>query len=253
MSWLKTLIKTSVNVLLPPRCPVSGTVVDAPGMLCSDAWASLLFIAPPYCAQCGVPFEFDLSERGAVLKKEQQEMMCAACLASAKPYSRARSALVYDEGSRHLILAFKHGDQTHLTLSFGPWLCSCGTEILAGADALIPVPLHWMRLIKRRYNQSALLGEDLRRRTGIPHWPDALHRQRNTPTQGHQNTADRRANVQGAFSLNPVYQDRICGKNLVLLDDVLTTGATAEECARILLKEGARQVDVLTIARVVKN
>lgn len=246
MSWLKTSAAACVNLLLPPRCPLSGEVVDKPGMVSAESWAKLLFISSPYCFGCGLPFEVNV--QGVEL-----ETLCGNCLVASKPYRRARSVLVYNDDSRKLILAFKHGDQTHLTLSFGPWLHSYGGEVLAEADALVPVPLHWMRLVKRRYNQSALLAEDLRRRTGIPHWPDVLRRERNTPTQGHQNAAERHANVQGAFSLNPAYQEKIRGKNLVLLDDVLTTGATVEECARILLKEGARQVDVLTVARVVKG
>lgn len=246
MNWLKTSVVACVNLLLPPRCPLSGVVVDRPGMVSAESWAGLVFISSPHCSSCGLPFEVDI--QGTEL-----ETLCGSCLASPKPYYRARSVLAYNDDSRKMILAFKHGDQTHLTLSFGPWLQSCGKDLLAEADALVPVPLHWVRLVKRRYNQSALLGEDLRRRTGIPHWPDILRRERNTPTQGHQNATDRHTNVHGAFSLNPAYRERVRGKNLVLLDDVLTTGATVEECTKVLLKEGARQVDVLTVARVIKS
>jgi predicted amidophosphoribosyltransferase len=161
MNWLKTSVVACVNLLLPPRCPLSGVVVDRPGMVSAESWAGLVFISSPHCSSCGLPFEVDM--QGTEL-----ETLCGSCLASPKPYHRARSVLAYNDDSRKLILAFKHGDQTHLTLSFGPWLQSCGKDVLAEADALVPVPLHWVRLVKRRYNQSALLGEDLRAENGNP-------------------------------------------------------------------------------------
>jgi predicted amidophosphoribosyltransferase len=196
MNWLKTSVVACVNLLLPPRCPLSGVVVDRPGMVSAESWAGLVFISSPHCSSCGLPFEVDV--QGTEL-----ETLCGSCLASPKPYHRARSVLAYNDDSRKLILAFKHGDQTHLTLSFGPWLQSCGKDVLAEADALVPVPLHWVRLVKRRYNQSALLGEDLRRRTGIPHWPDVLRRERNTPTQGHQNASRSPCECSRCFLTQP--------------------------------------------------
>lgn len=181
-------------------------------------------------------------------------MLCAECLAFPKPYERARAVFSYENPCRQMILAFKHGDQTHLAPSFATWLKTGGAEFLGEADALVPVPLHWLRLLKRRYNQAALLGRELGKKSGIPHWPDVLKRVRNTPSQGHKGVGNRRKNVSGVFVLAPSWREKTPGKRLVLIDDVLTTGATVEECARVLIQEGkAARVDVLTIARVLRD
>jgi len=153
----------------------------------------------------------------------------------------------YDEGSRGLILALKHGDRTHGAPAFGRWMRRAGAELLEDADFLVPVPLHWTRLFKRRYNQSALLAHAIHAAGGPPMAADWLRRRRRTPPQGRLSGAARGANVRGAFALAPGRSVR--GLKLVLIDDVFTSGATAEECARVLLAEGAGRVDVLTLAR----
>ncbi len=211
-------------------------------MLAPSVWGRLEFIAAPQCAACGWPFEFEVGEGS----------LCVACLARRPAYGMARSALKYNDASRDLVLGFKHADKTHAAPAFVPWMMTAGRDVLSGADLLVPVPLHRLRLIARRYNQAALIAHALAKCAKVPVLPDALLRIRSTPPQGHLNAKQRRRNVRKAFAVNPKRAKQVAGKTIVLIDDVYTTGATAEECARILLKAGARAVHVLTLARVVK-
>lgn len=235
-----------LDTLLPPRCLVCGTVVQRQGGLCAGCWRRLTFIAPPYCACCGLPFAY------RVEGEREGALLCAVCLADPPPFGRARSVLVYDDGSRPLILAFKHADRTHAARPFGAWLARAGADVLRGADLLVPVPLHRWRLLLRRYNQSALLARAVGRECGLPVIPDLLVRRRRTRTQGGLDGTGRRRNVAGAFAVRAGARGDLAGRRVVLVDDVLTTGATAAECVRTLLAGGAASVDVLTIARVVK-
>ncbi|MBP2232327.1 ComF family protein [Azospirillum agricola] len=231
-----------LDALLPPRCLCCGTAVDRQGGLCPGCWSGLSFIAPPFCARCGLPFEY----------AAQEGNVCGACLAAPPAFARARAVLVYDDGSRPLVLGFKHGDRIHAADAYGGWLARAGKELLADADLLAPVPLHRGRLFRRRYNQAALLAQALAKRCGVPAVPDLLLRQRATPTQGGLNREGRHRNVRGAFRLR-CGPASVEGKRVVLVDDVLTTGATLAECARVLGRAGAARVDVLTLARVVKE
>jgi ComF family protein len=237
-------VKRFIFQVLPPKCPLSGEIVESQGMLSSKAWQSLNFISSPICNCCGLPLEIEIDEAASLL--------CASCMADPKPYNKARSAIVYDDASRNLILAFKHGDQTHMTLTFVPWLKRAGLEMLDDCDLLVPVPLHWLRLLKRRYNQSALITSRLARETGIAHVPDILKRVRHTPVQGHLSSRDRQKNVAGAFIVNAKHRQTVRGRKIILVDDVFTTGATIGECAETLYAAGALRVDVLTVARVSK-
>lgn len=239
-----------LDALLPPRCLGCGEAVDRQGGLCAGCWTRLTFIAPPFCACCGLPFEYEAQE-GA---------LCGACVAAPPPFARARAVLVYDDGSRPLVLGFKHGDRIHAARAYGVWLARAGRELLEDADRLVPVPLHRGRLFRRRYNQAALLAQALSRHSGVPTVPDLLERRRATPTQGGLDRQGRERNVKGAFRLRPglsgqglAGQKLIDGQRLVLVDDVLTTGATLAECTRVLLRAGAARVDVLTLARVVRR
>lgn len=231
-----------VDAVLPPRCLKCGDLIGAPESLCPACWAGLRFLAAPCCACCGYPFEVAAAE-GA---------LCASCTAAHPPYRRARAAWAYDDGCRDLILAFKHADRLDLAKPFARWMAQAGPDLLAEADIITPVPLHWRRLLFRRYNQAALLAQVLARLGGKPLVPDLLRRRKATQKQGHLSRLGRRRNVQGAFEFGHRARQLVAGKRVLLVDDVVTTGATVEGCCRALLSAGAVSVDVLALARVVR-
>jgi ComF family protein len=239
---VRGLLEAALDAVLPPRCVITGDPVERQGMLSSPAWLALDFIAEPFCSLCGLPFDFE-ADPGA---------LCVSCLDDRPHFSTARAALKYNESSRDLVLGFKHGDKTHAVLAFVPWLRRAGAEILGRADYIVPVPLHYRRQVARRYNQSMLIARALGNAAGVKILPDALKRVRPTPPQGHLNAAERARNVRGAFAFNIRHAEALKGKTVLLVDDVYTTGATANECAQALLKGGAGRVDVLTLARVVR-
>ncbi|HVA35247.1 MAG TPA: ComF family protein [Stellaceae bacterium] len=228
-----------LDLLLPPRCLKCGSEIGGDGALCASCWRSIAFLQPPCCTRCGLPFEVDLGA-GAV---------CGACARDAPLYARARAAMRYDEASRTLVLAFKHGDKLQLAPALGLFMRRAGAELLATCDVIAPVPLHWTRLLARRYNQAAVLAHALGG-GGPPVEADLLQRRRATPSQGRGGRAERRRNVRGAFALKRGRS--VSGRRVLLVDDVLTTGATVTECARVLLDSGAKAVDVLTLARTMR-
>lgn len=231
---------TLLDLLLPPRCLKCGVEIGGDGALCAECWRGIAFLQPPCCARCGLPFEIDL---GA-------EAICGACARETPLYARARAALRYDEASRTLVLAFKHGDKLQLAPALGRFMRRAGAELLATCDVIAPVPLHWTRLFTRRYNQAAILAHALVRDGDPPVVADLLERHRATPSQGRSGRTERRRNVRGAFALKR--SRAVAGRRVLLVDDVLTTGATVSECARTLLDAGATAVDVLTLARTVR-
>lgn len=236
-----------LDLVLPPRCLACGTEVGAPGALCPGCWQGVRFIAPPHCARCGLPFDYDPTGGGTA------DLACGACLARPPDFDRCRSVFAYDDASRSLVLGFKHGDRTDCAAAFAQWLARSGAALLAEPDVIIaPVPLHRWRLLKRRYNQSAMLALELGRLTGRTAVPDLLVRRRATPSQGGLTAKGRARNVRGAFAVNPRRAEKLRGARILLVDDVFTTGATAAECARTLRRGGARAVDVLTLSRVVR-
>jgi ComF family protein len=240
---IQGVVMAVVDTVLPPRCVLSGEIVDRQGMLAPQIWTELSFMSAPLCACCGLPFEFEV-EKGS---------LCGACLEDRPEYETARAALRYDDLSRRLILGFKHGDQMQAVVAFMPWLKAAGAEMLKEADFLVPVPLHRWRLFRRRYNQAAVLAHYLAKDTGLPVMMDAMMRVRATPPQGHLSAKDRYKNVQRAFAVNSARASAIKGKTIILMDDVYTTGATVRECTKALLKAGAAKVHVLCVARVVKG
>jgi ComF family protein len=230
-----------LDLLLPPRCLKCGAAVGAAGALCAPCWRGITFLGAPCCACCGLPFPFD----------QGPDALCGACARARPAFARARAAMRYDEESRRLILAFKHGDRLHLAPALGAWMRRAGAELIAEADSIVPVPLHWTRLFARRYNQAAVLAHALAGAGGTRVGADWLKRRRRTPSQGKRNREARRRNVAGAFQVRR--RQDVEGRRILLIDDVFTTGATLEECARVLLRAGAARVDALTLARAVRE
>ncbi|MBB4284915.1 ComF family protein [Roseospira goensis] len=241
-------LRPALDLVLPPRCLRCGALVAATGALCADCFAEATFITPPLCDRCGVPFGGDW---GAPAAEEAAGLLCGACARRRPAWRRARAALVYDDGARPLILAFKHGDRTDAVPALAGWMGRAAGPLLDTADLIVPVPLYRWRLWRRRFNQSALLAGALARLSGRAWAPTGLIRWRATPSQGGLGHAGRAANVRGAFRVSR--PERIAGRRVLLVDDVLTTGATAAECCRVLDRAGADSVDVLTLARVIRD
>lgn len=235
----------ALDMILPPRCIGTGEIVDKQGMIAPALWQDLDFIAPPYCSQCGSPFDFEDSFEDTTL--------CGDCLTKPPVFDTARSALRYNDASRRLLLRFKYSDQQHAAVTFARWLHHAGLTELQSADYILPVPLHWRRFWQRRFNQSALLALALSRLTDIAVLPDILLRKRFTGPQKGLSRRARQKNVRMAFTVDPAKAWKIKDKHLILIDDVLTSGATANECAKLLKRKGAARVTVLTVARVLRK
>ena len=240
---MRMILKVMLNLIVPPRCPISGELVGETGQLSPDVWKDIHFISDPYCTSCGVPFAVELGE--------DMHIECASCLAHPPEYDQARAGVVYDDLTRQLVLRYKHGDHLYLTRSFIPWMEMVGADLVERADMIVPVPLHWTRLLKRRYNQAGLLAKALADKYTKLYAPFALKRVKATAPQGQRKAKDRHVNVKQAFKTSPKYN--VEGKTILLIDDVMTSGATVNECAKILKAAGAEEVNILAVARAVKS
>jgi len=236
----RALFGRALDVALPTLCPACREPVGGNG-LCASCWAKLSLIAPPYCERLGIPFAYDPGP--GVLSMQ--------ALADPPAYHRARAAVRYDDIARVLVHALKYGDRLDLAPTMGRWMARAGRELVADADALIPVPLHWRRLWARRFNQSALLAKTISQESGIGIAEGVLKRVKATIQQVGLSQTERAQNVQGAFRVPSERRADVAGRRLVLIDDVWTSGAASDACARTLLRAGASQVDVVVFARVV--
>lgn len=234
--------RAALDVLLPPRCLACDAGVDRPGALCAACFRSMSFVSAPFCAACGVPF----AHRG----QGSAAGLCPGCAARRPAFDRARAALRYDDAAKRVLLPFKHADRTEAALPLARLMHRAGAALLADADLIAPVPLHRWRLLKRRYNQAALLAGALGRLAGRPVVQDLLRRTRATAPLGDLTAAARAELVAGAIAIRPGRRARVAGRRVLLVDDVMTSGATACACAEALLAAGASAVDVLVAARV---
>ena len=232
-------IGRAIDLVLPPLALDDAERPQSPG-LSVRSWERIRFIDGPVCDGCGAPFAHSMGVSA----------LCAACLATTRSVGRARAACLYDEHSRDLILKLKHADRTDLAPLFARWLSRSAADLLGEADAICPVPLHPRRLLSRRYNQAAEIARPLARQWKVAYRPDLLSRTRSTPTQGGRSGRARRENVRGAFAVPTRNHDAVKGRRILLIDDVLTTGATGEACAGALMKAGAAAVDLAVVARV---
>jgi ComF family protein len=231
--------RAAQDLIFPHHAFDAGSRASSPG-LTALGWSKIAFLEAPVCDGCGAPFDYDMGEG----------VRCPSCEARPKAFTRARAACLYDEHSRDLILKFKHADRLDLVRLFSLWLGRAAADLIAEADAVVPVPMHPLRLIRRRYNQAAEIARPLARRAGLAYWPGALKRRRAGESQAGKSGSGRRRNVQGAYACPASWERRIAGKRILLVDDVMTTGATAEACAKALTRAGAAAVYVAVIARV---
>jgi len=235
----RAALRTALDLALPPLCPSCRVPVEGRG-LCPSCWSKLSFITRPYCERLGIPFAYDPGP--GILSME--------AIADPPSYNRARATVRFDGISRALVHSLKYGDRLDLAPMMGRWMGRAGREILAEADALVPVPLHWRRQWARRFNQSAMLATAVSAESGVPIAGGVLKRVKATAQQVGLSRSERASNVQGAFKVPEESKGAVVGRRLVLVDDVLTSGATVDGCARALNRAGAANVDVLIFARV---
>jgi ComF family protein len=239
---LRAPLRLTLDIALPPLCPACREPVGESLGLCAQCWSKLSPIAPPYCARLGIPFAYDPGPG----------ILSMQAIADPPAYTRARAAVRYDDVARTLVHALKYGDRLDLAPVMGRWMARAGRELLSDTDIIVPVPLHWRRLWARRFNQSALLAKILSGIAGRPVGYQSLKRVKATPQQVGLSRAERALNVQGAFKVMPDGKAEIARRRILLIDDVLTSGATVDACTRALLRAGANSVDVLVFARVVE-
>lgn len=236
--------QAALHLVYPPQCLTCGALVTTDFGLCGPCWRETPFISGLVCDQCGVPLPGEDSG-----KPEH----CDDCLTIARPWSRGRAALLYKDKARSMVLALKHGDRLDLARPAAAWMLRAAAPIVEPGMLVAPVPLHWLRLFKRRYNQSALLSQAIARSARLDHCPDLLLRRRATGSQEGRGRDDRFANMADAITLHPKRAAMVEGRHVLLVDDVMTSGATLAAAAEACVAGGARGVSVLTLARVAKD
>ncbi|WP_423602046.1 ComF family protein [Sphingomonas sp. MS122] len=226
-----------IALALPPRCPGCSEVVEADHRFCASCWGEFTLIAPPWCAACNLPFEFDRGE----------EALCGQCLAVPPVHDGVRAAVAYGPAARALVLKLKYGGRT----AYAATAARLMARLMPGdAELLVPVPLHRWRIWGRGFNQAALIAHELARLRGVPADLDLLRRIRATPVLRGLGARGRAKAVAGAFAAAPGARERVAGRSVVLVDDVFTSGATADACVRLLKRAGAARVTILCWARV---
>jgi ComF family protein len=234
------LMKGAIRIVYPDQCVACGEQVEGAHGLCPSCWAETPFVRGLACDSCGQPLLGDRRDGTAV---------CDDCLALPRPWDRGRAALLYERGGRRLVLRLKHGDRTDLARPAARWLAEAGRDVLAPGTLLVPVPVHWTRLLSRRYNQAAELARALSALTGLDTVPDALVRTRRTKVQDGLGVDARFLNTDGAIRATRA----LTGRAVVLIDDVMTSGATLSAATEACLVAGASRVSVLVLARVAKT
>ncbi len=240
---LAAALRGLVALVYPPVCVACRAATGEAQALCAHCWGEIGFIERPYCERLGTPFAVDLGPG----------LLSPTAIADPPVFGRARAVCRFEGVARELVHRLKYGDRAELALTLGRMMAQAGHELIAEADLVAPVPLHRTRLWRRRFNQAALLAGTVARLAALPHEPALLARVRRTRQQVGLSRSQRADNLQGAFRVPESARRLVEGRRVLLVDDVLTTGATVNAAARILLRAGARQVDVLTFARVVTD
>ncbi|WP_243370443.1 ComF family protein [Microvirga solisilvae] len=241
LSFGARMAKAALGLLYPPSCIACQGATGEPHGLCAACWSGIRFIERPFCERLGTPFQVDLG----------QSLLSPAAIADPPVFQRARAVAEYDGTASLLVHRLKYNDRLELARALGTMMTRAGAELLAEADVIVPVPLHRWRLWRRRFNQAMALAQIVAAESGVPCDPSLLHRVKRTRRQVGLTKAQRQENLQGAFRVLPEAKARLKGKTVLLIDDVLTTGSTANAASRALLRGGAAKVDILAFARVV--
>jgi ComF family protein len=236
---MKPAAKHLLDIIYPPHCISCGDIVSENGNICPDCWGDINFITDPQCEICGFPFDFEVMA-GSI---------CAGCAKKPPSFSRARAVFLYDDASSSMVTSFKYSDRVENRAAYARWMARVGRDIITEVDFIIPVPLHFFKLLTRKYNQAALLSHEIARIADKEVLARAIIRKKYTKTQAAFSHKGRFKNIGGAFKINPKYQQILYGKKILLVDDVVTTGATADECAKVLRKAGVERVELLTLAK----
>ena len=237
-------IQTAVELLYPPRCLGCGVMVDSDFGLCGHCWRDTPFIGGVVCESCGTPLQGG---------HDGHRIECDDCMKTPRPWRSGRSALIYKDRARQMVLALKHGDRAEIARPAALWMGRVAQELVQENMLIVPVPLHWTRMIKRRYNQSALLATGLAQELGLSYCPDVLVRLRRTRMLEGKSVAERFSSLAGAISVNGKRRHRITARPVLLVDDVMTSGATLAACAEALKAAGSGEVYTVTLARVAKD
>ena len=237
-------MQSALELVYPNQCVLCDELVEEGSGLCGPCWRETPFVAGVVCDKCGTPL---------MGESDGHAVHCDDCMAFPRPWNRGRAALVYGGKGRRMVLSLKHGDRQDIAGPAARWMHRAAGPLMSPETVLVPVPLHWMRMLKRRYNQSALLATAIAKSAGVQVSPRALQRARNTDRQDGKSLDQRFANMGDAIRPHPKYGVLMKGRPVVLVDDVMTTGATLSACTDACLSAGAAQVDIVTLARVAKD
>jgi ComF family protein len=238
-AWLKG----AIDLILPNQCAACGELVEGGGVLCGACWRQTPFVSGLVCDGCGVPLP----------GTDEAEVRCDECLSFPPAWSRGRAALIYRDTAKRLVLALKHGDRLDLVGPASEWMARAASPLVGPETVVVPVPVHRWRLIRRRYNQAALLAQGIARRTGQTCLPGAIVRTRPTGSQDGKSREARYANLEGVFRVDAKAARRIAGRPVLLVDDVMTSGATLTGCTEALRDAGAADVSTVVLARVARD
>ena len=234
----KRISQVVLDIILPPKCMSCSCVVNQHGNLCPECWDNLSYIGKHKCHICGLPFEFDMGEKA----------ICPACTNDKPEFKKAVAVCKYEGAGRKIAIKLKFGDSTNLAPYMAKMMSTAGRDLISECEIIAPVPLHYRRKLKRKYNQASMLALNIAKITGKAYAPKLLKRVKATKQQTKLSKKARKENVQDAFAAANM---DIKGKKVLLVDDVMTTGATMSECAKALKTAGAKKVCCVVFARVV--